>query len=99
MYGKSIVRRTVLMALGASGLALASAPALAQGQPVKQCKSDAIGPRILYQSPKRQPRATPRGHRQQSVVATRRRRQLQSHRQTMRKSCRQADGREAQQRP
>ena len=35
MYGKSIVRRTVLMALGASGLALASAPAVAQGQPVK----------------------------------------------------------------
>ncbi len=35
MYGKVVLRRTVLMALAALGLAFASAPTSAQGQPVK----------------------------------------------------------------
>ena len=35
MYGKVVLRRTVLAALAASGVAFATVPALAQGQPVK----------------------------------------------------------------
>ena len=53
----------------------------------------------LHEAAKRQPRATPRGHGQQRIVAMLRRRQLQADRHPLDASHRQGDGRKAQQRP